>query len=142
MWKLWWPILLLVGASVGYQAGAKESAGGMHPLAALVVTYFVASLLSILCYFLMERKKSRVKDLLEFQPAALGLAFSIVAIEIGTIFLYKAGWPVNISFIVYNSIIVCVLLLLSYFVYHEKKLSKRQALGIIVCGIGVGMIMF
>ena len=64
-----------------------------------------------------------------------------MAIEIGTICLYKAGWPVNISFIVYNSIIVIVLLLLSYFVYHEKKLTRRQALGIAVCGLGVVMIM-
>lgn len=141
MWKLWWPILLLVGASVGYQAGAKGSAEGMHPLAALVVTYLVAAVLSVICYFIMEGKKSRVKDLLEFQPAALGLALSIVAIEIGTICLYKAGWPVNISFMVYNSIIVIVLLLLSYFVYHEKKLTRRQALGIAVCGLGVVMIM-
>jgi uncharacterized membrane protein len=141
MWKLWWPIILLVLASVGYQAGAKGSAEGMHPLAALVVTYFVAAILSVICYFVMEGKKSRVRDLFEFQPAALGLAFSIVAIEIGTICLYKAGWPVNLSFIVYNSIIVCVLLLMSYFVYHEKKLTPRQALGILVCGAGVGMIM-
>ena len=55
--SFWWPVGLVVMAGVGYQVSAKEVAGGADPLAALVVTYLVASLTSSdLCVY---RKKGR-----------------------------------------------------------------------------------
>ena len=112
--SFWWPVGLVVVAGVGYQVSAKEVAGGTDPLAALVVTYLVASLTSFLI---------------------------IAFIEIGTIFIYKAGWTMNASFIVTNALITLCLILTGAVLYGEK-LSRRQALGIVVSFIGICCIVW
>jgi hypothetical protein len=48
--KFWWPIGLIVCCSTAYQVGVKEISSGIHPLAALVLTYLSASFASFL-YF-------------------------------------------------------------------------------------------
>ena len=59
--SFWWPVGLVVVAGVGYQVSAKEVAGGTDPLAALVVTYLVASLTSFLIYAFTGKKGEKWK---------------------------------------------------------------------------------
>ena len=106
--SFWW---LVVMAGVGYQVSAKEVAGGADPLASLVVTYLVASLTSFLIYAFTGKKGEKWKEIMSFRPAALALGLSIAFIEIGTIFIYKAGWTMNASFIVTNALITLCLIL-------------------------------
>ena len=109
--SFWWPVGLVVMAGIGYQVSAKEVAGGTDPLAALVVTYLVASLTSFLIYAFTGKKGEKWKEIMSFRPAALVLGLSIAFIEIGTIFIYKAGWTMNASFIVTNALITLCLIL-------------------------------
>lgn len=53
----------MVLSGVGYQVSAKEVAGGADPLAALVVTYLVASLTSFLSMRLPEKRERNGKKL-------------------------------------------------------------------------------
>ena len=139
--SFWWPVGLVVMAGVGYQVSAKEVAGGADPLAALVVTYLVASLTSFLIYAFTGKKGEKWKEIMSFRPAALALGLSIAFIEIGTIFIYKAGWTMNASFIVTNALITLCLILTGAVLYGEK-LSRRQALGIAVSFIGICCIVW
>ena len=139
--SFWWPVGLVVLSGVGYQVSAKEVAGGADPLAALVVTYLVASLTSFLIYALTGKKVEKWKEIMSFRPAALVLGLSIAFIEIGTIFIYKAGWTMNASFIVTNALITLCLILTGAVLYREK-LSRRQALGIVVSFIGICCIVW
>ncbi len=61
--SFWWPVGLVVLSGVGYQVSAKEVAGGADPLAALVVTYLVASLTSFLIYALTGKRERNGKKL-------------------------------------------------------------------------------
>ena len=139
--SFWWPVGLVVMAGVGYQVSAKEVAGGADPLAALVATYLVASLTSFLIYAFTGKKGEKWKEIMSFRPAALALGLSIAFIEIGTIFIYKAGWTMNASFIVTNALITLCLILTGAVLYGEK-LSRRQALGIVVSFIGICCIVW
>ena len=134
--SFWWPVGLVVVAGVGYQVSAKEVAGGTDPLAALV-----ASLTSFLIYAFTGKKGEKWKEIMSFRPAALVLGLSIAFIEIGTIFIYKAGWTMNASFIVTNALITLCLILTGAVLYGEK-LSRRQALGIAVSFIGICCIVW
>ena len=138
--SFWWPVVLVVVSGVGYQVCAKEVSGGMHPLAALVLTYLVASAASFLIYTGTGKRGQRWKEITAFNPAALILGISIVFIEIGTIYMYKAGWTMNISFIVTNALITLCLILTGAVLY--KQLSKRQALGIVISFIGICLIVW
>ena len=130
--SFWWPVGLVVMAGVGYQVSAKEVAGGADPL---------ASLTSFLIYAFTGKKGEKWKEIMSFRPAALVLGLSIAFIEIGTIFIYKAGWTMNASFIVTNALITLCLILTGAVLYGEK-LSRRQALGIAVSFIGICCIVW
>lgn len=51
--SFWWPVGLVAGRRI--PGVGKEVAGGTDPLAALVVTYLVASLTSFLIYVHREK---------------------------------------------------------------------------------------
>ncbi len=139
--SFWWPVGLVVLSGVGYQVCAKEVSGGMHPVAALVMTYLVASAASFLIYALTGKKGQKMHEILSFNPAALILGLSIAFIEIGTIFMYKAGWTMNVSFIVTNALITLCLILTGAVLYKEK-MSRQQALGIVVSFVGICFIVW
>ena len=103
--KFWWPIGLIVCCSTAYQVGVKEISSGIHPLAALVLTYLSASFASFLLYFILAPKgENRRKALFSWNPWALGLGVSIVGIELGVVYMYRAGWTMNNCLIVTNSL--------------------------------------
>lgn len=51
MFSTWWPLLLVVASSVGYQVGLKEVSDIGDPMASLTVTYLAASVVSFVIYF-------------------------------------------------------------------------------------------
>ena len=135
--KFWWPIGLIVFCSTAYQVGVKEISTGIHPLTALVLTYLSASFASfILYFFLAPQGENRKKEIFSWNPSALGLGFSIVGIELGVVYMYRAGWTVQTSFILTNSLIVAALMAAGALFYKEK-LKLRQLAGVVLTLAGI-----
>lgn len=140
--KFWWPVFLIAACSVAYQLGIKEISGGMHPLSALAVTYLSASLTSYILYLLLAPKgENRKREIFSWNPSALGLGAAIVGIELGVVYMYRAGWSVHSSFIVSNSLIVVALLVVGALLYGEK-LKLRQLLGMVMALAGIACIVW
>ena len=140
--KFWWPVFLIAACSVAYQLGIKEISGGMHPLSALTVTYLSASLTSYMLYVLLAPKgENRKKEIFSWNPSALGLGFSIVGIELGVVYMYRAGWTVQTSFILTNSLIVAALMAAGALFYKEK-LKLRQLAGVVLTLAGIVCIVW
>ena len=130
--KFWWPIGLIVFCSTSYQVGVKEISNGIHPLAALVLTYLSASFTSLLLYFFLAPEgENRRKAIFSWNPPALGLGFSIVGIELGMVYTYRAGWTVQTSFILTNSLI-----------FYKEKLNLRQLAGAALTLAGIACIVW
>ena len=64
-----------------------------------------------------------------------------MGIELGVVYMYRAGWSVHSSFIVSNSLIVVALLVVGALVYGEK-LKLRQLLGIVMALAGIACIVW
>ena len=99
MLALWWPVVLIVVADVIYQICAKKLSSVASPLAALGATYLVSALTCVLLFEAL----SPVGDLMAALaavpfPAAIA-GVSIAGLEVGTIYMYRAGWPMNVGFI-------------------------------------------
>lgn len=140
--KFWWPIGLIVFGSTAYQVGVKEISTGIHPLTALVLTYLSASFASfILYFFLAPTGENRKKEIFSWNPSALGLGFSIVGIELGVVYMYRAGWTVQTSFILTNSLIVAALMAAGALFYKEK-LKLRQLAGVVLTLAGIVCIVW
>ena len=52
MINLFWPIIIVVVANTLYNISAKLTPSEVHPFASLSITYFIATLLSILLFLL------------------------------------------------------------------------------------------
>lgn len=140
--KFWWPIGLIVFCSTAYQVGVKEISTGIHPLTALVLTYLSASFASfILYFFLAPQGENRKKEIFPWNPSALGLGFSIVGIELGVVYMYRAGWTVQTSFILTNSLVVAALMAAGALFYKEK-LKLRQLAGVVLTLAGIVCIVW
>lgn len=140
--KFWWPIGLIVFCSTAYQVGVKEISTGIHPLTVLVLTYLSASFASfILYFFLAPQGENRKKEIFSWNPSALGLGFSIVGIELGVVYMYRAGWTVQTSFILTNSLIVAALMAAGALFYKEK-LKLRQLAGVVLTLAGIVCIVW
>lgn len=137
MFSTWWPLLLVVLSSVGYQVGLKEVSDVGDPMASLMVTYLAASVVSFVIYsFQSLGKESFLRGVLSVSLSAIGLGLAIVGIEVGTLFMYRAGWAVNVAFVVANSLIVAALMLTGFLLYKEK-LTLRQLIGVGISLVGI-----
>lgn len=137
MFSTWWPLLLVVLSSVGYQVGLKEVSGIGDPMISLMVTYLAASAVSFVIYFFQSLgKESFLRGVLSVNLSAIGLGLAIVGIEVGTLFMYRAGWAVNVAFVVANSLIVAALMLTGFLLYKEK-LTLRQVIGVGISLAGI-----
>lgn len=137
MFSTWWPLLLVVASAVGYQVGLKEVSDVGDPMASLMVTYLAASVVSFVIYFFQSLgKESFFRGVLSVSLSAIGMGLSIVGIEVGTLFMYRAGWAVNVAFVVANSLIVAALMLTGFLLYQEK-LTLRQAIGVGISLAGI-----
>jgi len=139
MFSYLWPITLVVVANVMYQICTKSVPADMDPVASIIVTYLVGAVASTVLFFLLNRGGSLRAEFvkLNWAPATLGLV--IVALEVGFIYAYKAGWAISTASLVQSAFVTVVLLLIGTLVYHEA-LTLNKVVGIAVCLFGLFLI--
>ncbi|MBV7276867.1 EamA family transporter [Clostridium sp. PL3] len=136
MINLFWPIIIVVAANTLYNISAKLTPNEVHPLASLSITYFTATLLSVLLFFITSENKNVITEIQKANWTAVALGFSIVALEFGYIYIYRVGWNVSTGSLVANISLACVLLIVGVFVYKEH-ISLHQIFGMLLCTIGL-----
>lgn len=132
-----WPIALVVFANIMYQVCAKSMPVDINPLAALTVTYAVALLSSGILYFALNRSSANLiaeYGKLNWVPFVFGLV--LVALEVGFIYAYKAGWQVNTASIVQSAFLAVALIFVGLLIYHEP-LSWNKFAGVGICIVGL-----
>ena len=67
------------------------------------------------------------------------MALAIVGLEVGYVFVYRAGWAVSTASVVANIGLALMLLAVGYFLYREN-VSINQIVGIVVCMFGLVLI--
>ena len=71
---------------------------------------------------------------MNFVPALLGV--SVVGLEVGFIYAYKAGWPVSTASIVQSAFLAVALILVGGLVYKEP-ITFNKIFGAAVCLVGL-----
>lgn len=90
-------------------------------------------------FILNNHSKSLVTEITNINWTAFVLGLSIVGLEFGYVYMYRAGWKISVGSLVANISLACVLLLLGILMYKET-VSIRQLIGILVCISGLIMI--
>ncbi len=134
-----WPIALVVLSNVAYQICAKSAPEGAHPLASLTVTYLVSAAASAALYFLLNRGGNLIREYSRLNWASFAFGLVLVALEVGWIYAYRAGWPVSTASVVQSSFLAVALLLVGFLLYREA-LTWNKLVGTAICLAGLAVI--
>lgn len=131
-----WPIALVVLANTLYQVCAKAVPADMHPFASLSVTYGVGMAASLLLFFLTQKDGGLVSELgkLNWGPIVLGLV--VVALELGFLYVYRAGWAISTAQVVQSAVLAVALLLVGRIFYGEP-VTWNKLVGIAAVLLGL-----
>ena len=111
----------------------------VNAFGALMVTYLVAAIISGIIFVFAVGPSNVGVELSKINWTSIILALAIVGLEVGYVFVYRAGWTVSTASVVANIGLACVLLVVGYFLYKEN-VSFIQILGIFVCMVGLILI--
>ncbi len=131
-----WPITLVILSNVLYHICAKSAPEGVHPFSSLTVTYLTGAVVSCILYYMLAPQANLIKECGRLNWAPLMLGITIVGLEGGWLYAYRAGWQVNTGFIVQSAFVSVLLLFIGYFLYHEA-LTWNKLLGTVICLLGL-----
>ena len=140
MWNMIWPLLVVVGANTIYNISTKSTPGDVNAFASLATSYFIATIGSVVMFFLTSDSKNLLMEISKTNWGALALGVAIVGLEFGYICIYRAGWKIGVASLVANISLACVLLLIGLFIYKEV-ITLKQLLGMGICAIGLILIV-
>ena len=138
-WNLIWPILIVILSNTFYNICMKSMPSDVNPFGALMVTYLVATVISAIIFVYMVGPSNVSYEIKKINLTSVILAIAIVGLEVGYVFVYRAGWAVNTASVVANIGLACVLIFVGYFLYKEN-VSLNQIAGIFVCMAGLILI--
>ena len=138
-WNLIWPILVVIASNTFYNICMKSTPSDVNPFAALMVTYIISVIITAIIFVFMAKPEHIGSELSKVNGVSVILAFALVGLEVGYVFVYRAGWQVSNATVVANIGLACVLIIVGYLLYKEN-VSIRQIFGIIVSMIGLILI--
>ena len=133
MWRMTWPLLLIIISNVLYNLCTKSIPQDADSFGTLILTYIAGAVIAYI-FFLMH--SHNVNPFMNFNVPSLVLGFAIVGLEAGYVYLYRAGWKISLGSLTANISLAIVLLFVGAMAYHEN-ISLKQIVGAIVCMIGL-----
>lgn len=117
----------------------KSMPADVNPFGALMVAYIFSAIITAIIFVFMVKPSNVMFELSKVNWTSIVLALVLVGLEVGYVFVYRAGWQVSTASVVANIGLACVLLIVGYFLYREN-VSIRQIIGIVVCMFGLVLI--
>lgn len=127
-----WPIALVVVCNTLYQVCAKSVPADMDPFASLTITYLVGAATSFALYFGLNRSGSLLQEYRHVNWAPIVLGLVVVALEVGMIFAFKAGWKVSLASTVQGTFVAIALVAVGAIFYHEA-VTVNKLIGVALC---------
>ena len=131
-----WPIALVVVSNIIYQICAKSVPKGMDAMASMTVTYLVGAVCSAILYFVLNRNGNLLQEYTKMNAAPILLGISVVGLEIGFLYAYKAGWPVSTASTVQSAFLAVALIFVGALLYHEA-ITPSKLIGVAACLVGL-----
>ena len=130
---------LAIGCTVGYHLVLKLTPAGVNPLLSLLVTYALVTLLFGGLLLASPGGFEWKHEVRELNWTAIALAFAIVGLDLGFLFLYRSGFAVSLGALVTQSAAAMLLLVIGVAVFREK-LSAANAVGLVLCLAGLWLV--
>ena len=139
MWKIIWPLILIVTSNTMYNICTKSTPSNANAFGSLLITYITAAAITAVFFFYNTDIANTTLELSKFNWASIALGICIVGLELGYIFLYRAGANVSSASLIANICLAIALVIVGVIMYKEH-VTSQQLIGIVVCIIGIILI--
>ncbi len=139
MFSYIWPLALVIVSNLVYQICAKSIPSGLNPFASLTISYLLAAFISFLFYFLLNKDSNIFAEYRKLNWSSFLLGLSLLGMELGWIYAFKAGWEISTAQIIQSAILGSLLLLVGI-IFFKEKVSWNKFLGIAICLVGLVVI--
>ncbi|GFP76276.1 EamA family transporter [Clostridium fungisolvens] len=133
------PIFLVILSSLCYHLFQKSTPANINPIAALIITYACALVVSIVAFFILAPKTNLIQSLGDANWASFFLGLAIVGIELGFLLVYRSGWNIGSASLLSNTF-VAILLIPIGLLFYKEKISLTTIAGVILCISGLILI--
>jgi len=129
-------IALTILANIGYHLLQRTIRPDLNPVISLIGTYATALLACLIAlpFVRGETPLGEQFGKLGWPSAVLGLA--IIALELGFLLAYRAGWNLSLAALYSNAAVALLLLPIGLLAFHEG-MDTRKAAGLICAFVGL-----
>ena len=124
-WNLFWPIALITLANCFYNICTKSTPEQANPFLSLCVTYLTAAAVCISVFLFSQSREAVSLELSKLNWTAPTLGLAVVALEVGYILTYRAGWKINTASLVTNIALAILLLFIGFLFYGDADYRKE-----------------
>jgi drug/metabolite transporter (DMT)-like permease len=136
------PIFLVIISGLIYHISQKSTPTGLNPIIALVVTYVIASIISIFSYFIFlpqSNINSFISSLKTINWTSITLGFAVVGLELGFLLAYRAGFNISLLSLLTNSLIAIFLIPIGI-LFFKEMITLNSIVGAVLCILGLILI--
>ncbi|MBL0173196.1 MAG: hypothetical protein IPP90_21440 [Gemmatimonadaceae bacterium] len=135
----WLPIVLVVFGNLIYHIGQRTIPRDANPVVATLAAYLVAITATVATIPFMARGVSFGLAWRGLNGSTVLVGVGIVAVEIGFLLAYRAGWQLSNASLTANATVAVVLLALGVLAYREP-LSATRVAGVALCLGGLWLV--
>jgi drug/metabolite transporter (DMT)-like permease len=133
------PFAVAIGGSLLYHLSQRSIPKGANPFHATVIAYAVGALLCAACARFYPGGRSFVETLRGANWAVFAVGVAVVAIEVGFLLAYRAGWRVSFAAVSVNVAVTAALVPIGLLLFKDE-LTPRHLLGLAFCVLGLVLV--
>ncbi|HPF61102.1 MAG: hypothetical protein KC544_05320 [Gemmatimonadetes bacterium] len=135
----WLAILLVIAGNVIYHLGQRAIPRDADPVVATLGAYLVAIVVTLVTVPFLAAEGAVRGGWRALNASTLAVGAGIVAIELGFLLAYRAGWRLSTASITANATVALVLVGVGAVVYREA-LTPGRLTGIGLCVVGLWLV--
>lgn len=132
-------LLLVVVGNVAYHLGQRAIPREANPVVATLAAYLVAIVVTLATIPLLAADGAIRTGWRALNGSTLAVGAGIVAIELGFLLAYRAGWRLSTASITANATVALVLMGIGALAYREALTAGRLA-GVGLCIAGLWLV--
>lgn len=136
---MWVSIALVVIGNIVYQLGQRAIPRDANPVVATLAAYLIAFVVTLGTIPFLARGVTFGTAWQKLDGSTILVGFGIVAVELGFLLVYRAGWGISTAPLLANAIVAVVLLGIGAVAFREPITMPRAA-GIVLCLAGLWLV--
>ena len=133
--------LIAIAGGVGYQYFIKRVPGSINPIVSVMGMYVAVLILGLILLLLFPADGGLRNQFRQLSWIQIVLAFTVMMIELGFLLMYRYGWSLSTGNLVTGVFVNIILVSIGVALLGEK-VSFVNAIGIVLCILGVALISF